>query len=114
MTSLIAKRVQYLEDIEGDFPEPISKGSTIYLVRKISGEILAVTLDIVLTGAKPMVEVSWDTRHRYKLDLVKNEVIALDATTRHRQNMKSWYYIWEPHKMMLTALFWEVKRGKKA
>lgn len=91
-------------------------GDTVNLVRKITGDILPVELTEFLTkGSTPMVEVRWKSnRYRYKLDLTKNEVLALDATQDHRQAMRAWYLVSEDHRKALTESFWlERKRGKK-
>lgn len=87
-------------------------GDTVNLVRKITGELLPVTLDKVLTnGTKPAVEVIWRSpRHRYKLDLVANEVLAIDSTPGHRQSMRAWYLVSEPHREALTLLFWSMRK----
>lgn len=91
-------------------------GDTVNLVRKITHEILEVELTQFLTnGTKPAVEVRWKSdRARYKLDLVKNEVLAIDATQNHRQAMRVWYSISEPHIKALTESFWsEKKKARK-
>lgn len=90
-------------------------GDTVNLVRKITGEVLPMTLTTVLVkSAGPAVEVRWKSdRHRYKLDLVKGEVLAIDCTQDHRQSMRSWYTISEEHRKELTELYWsQRKRGK--
>ena len=90
-------------------------GDTVNLVRKITNEVLPVTLDVVLVkGSSPAVEVYWKSnRHRYKLDLVKNEVLAIEATQNHRQSMRSWYTISEDHRKALTELFWDMRKTGK-
>lgn len=87
-------------------------GDSVNLIRKITNEILPVTLDQILTkNAQPMVEVYWKSnRYRYKLDLTKNLVLAIDATNDHRQSMRVWYTISEDHRKALTELFWNTKR----
>lgn len=87
-------------------------GDTVNLIRKITGEVLAVELREVLSnGSKPAVEVRWKSdRYRYRLDLVKDEVIAIDATQDHRQKMKLWYTISSTHRKELTDLFWSHKK----
>lgn len=90
-------------------------GDTVNLVRRISGETLPTTLTEVLTSsAVPCVEVRWKSdRYRYKLDLVKGEVLAIDSTVGHRQQMKLWYTISEEHRKALTGLYWEMRKGKR-
>lgn len=91
-------------------------GDTVNLIRKITHEVLPVELTRVLTtSSKPAVEVRWKSdRARYKLDLDKNEVLAIDATQHHRQQMRVWYTISEPHRKELTELFWnERRKGKR-
>lgn len=87
-------------------------GDTVNLVRKISGELLPMELTAVLSKlTKPAVEVRWKSdRHRYKLDLVKGEVLAIDSTHDHRQSMRVWYTISEEHRLALTELFWDTRR----
>jgi len=91
-------------------------GDSVHLIRKITNEILPVTLANVLTkGSTPMVEVYWKSnRHRYKLDIEKNLVLAIDATNDHRQSMRIWYTISEPHRKELTELYWNMrKKGRR-
>lgn len=87
-------------------------GDTVNLVRKITGEILPVELTEVLwKQAHPSVVVRWKSdRHRYKLDLVKDEVLAIDCTPAHRQSMRAWYTVSEDHKKALTELFWDRRK----
>jgi hypothetical protein len=89
-------------------------GDTVNLVRKISGETLPVTLaEVLRKAAGPAVEVYWKSnRYRYKLDLVKNEVLAIDSTQDHRQTMRAWYTISEEHRLALTDLFWAERKLK--
>jgi chromosome condensin MukBEF MukE localization factor len=92
-------------------------GDVVNLVRKITGEVLPVTLtEVLVKTLHPAVEVQWKSpRHRYKLDLVKNEVLAIDCTPDHRQSMRSWYMISEEHRLKLIDLFWYSRKtgGKK-
>lgn len=92
-------------------------GDTVKLFRKITNEPLEMELTGVLAkGVTPAVEVSWlkDRRYRYKLDLSKNEVLAIDATQSHRQSMRAWYQLSEEDRAALIALFWvERKKGKR-
>lgn len=91
-------------------------GDSVKLVRKITNESLEMELVNFLTKlAQPAVEVRWRSdRHRYKLDLVKNEVLAIDSTQNHRQSMRAWYSISEDHRKQLTEDFWSEKRkGRK-
>lgn len=87
-------------------------GDTVNLVRKITGELLPMTLREVHHRSKtPSVEVYWKSeRNRYKLDLVKNEVLAIDMKPDHRQSMRVWYSISEEHRKALTELFWDVRK----
>lgn len=90
-------------------------GDTVNLVRKISHEILPMTLAEVLIRSKgPAVEVFWKSpRHRYKLDLVKNEVLAIDTRPDHRLAMRRWYTVEEGHLKVLIELFWDERRKGK-
>lgn len=87
-------------------------GDTVNLVRKISNEVLRVELVEVLDRTKtPAVVVRWKSdRARYKLDLEKNLVLAIDATSNHRQQMRVWYSISEDHRIALTKLFWDMRK----
>ena len=90
-------------------------GDTVNLVRKITHELLPVTLvEVLAKAATPAVVVRWKSdRNRYKLDLVKGEVLAIDCTPSHRQSMRSWYTISEEHRLELTKLYWvERKKGR--
>jgi hypothetical protein len=90
-------------------------GDTVNLVRKITNEILPMQLTAVLSKApSPMVEVRWKSdRYRYKLDIDKNLVLAIDSTNDHRQSMRVWYTISEDHRRALTELFWNVRKTGK-
>ena len=91
-------------------------GDTVNLIRKISNEVLEVELVEILAGQRlPMVVVRWKSdRAKYKLDLEKNLVLAIDATANHRQAMRSWYTISEEHRIALTRLFWDMRKtGRK-
>lgn len=92
-------------------------GDTIKLIRRITDEPLEMELVGVLAKAPtPAVEVAWlkDRRYRYKLDLTKNEVLALDATPAHRQSMRAWYRLSEEDRHKLTELFWtERKKARR-
>ena len=94
-------------------------GDTVNLVRKITGELLKVELTKVLVnGTKPCVEVQWRSeqavnRSSYKLDLEKNEVLAIDSTPHHRQQMRRWYTVSEDHKKELTELYYYMRKRRK-
>ncbi len=91
-------------------------GDTVNLIRKISNEVLPVELIEVLSRQRtPAVVVRWKSdRARYKLDLEKNLVLAIDATQRSREAMRQWYTISEEHRIALTRLFWDTrKKGSK-
>lgn len=90
-------------------------GDTVKLIRKITGEVLPVQLGGVLTRSpKPAVEVYWKTeRRRYKLDLDKDIVHAIDATESHRQAMKAWYSVDAEDRIALTKLFWDMRKQRR-
>lgn len=91
-------------------------GDTVNLVRKYTGHVLDCELvEVLWRTPKPAVVVRWKSdRARYKLDLDKNLVLAIDATAHHRQSMRVWWEISEAHRKALTELFWETRRkGKK-
>lgn len=102
-------------------PSPSAKrnimrlGDTVKLVRRITNEPLEVTLTSVLTtSAAPAVEVNWKSdRYRYKLDLAKNEVLAIDSTQSHRQSMRAWYTVNEDDRKALTELYWSERKRRK-
>jgi len=83
-------------------------GDTVKLIRKITHEPLETSLAAVLVASQgPAVEVIWKSnRYRYKLDLVKNEVLAIDSTHSHRQQMRIWYTVAEDDRKALTELYW--------
>lgn len=87
-------------------------GDTVHLIRKISKEVLPVELVEVLTKQKtPAVVVRWKSdRARYKLDLERNLVMAIDATTNHRQSMRVWYEVAEEHRQALIELFFKSRK----
>lgn len=88
-------------------------GDTVHLIRKISKEVLPVELIEVLANQRvPVVVVRWKSdRAKYKLDLERNLVLAIDATASHRQSMRVWYEISEEHRKELTELFWKTRKN---
>src|SRR6185436_18758116 len=92
-------------------------GSTIYLVRKISGHLLETKLTAYSTGKIPEVEVEWlkSYKYTYRLNLRDNKVNALDATHKHKEEMKLWYEVYEPQRKLLIKLCEEnaVKEKKR-
>ncbi len=103
----------YLKDLPEVYDKPIKIGSSIYLIRRVSGEVLETSLQHLITGSKPVVEVKWNEQHLYRLSLEDNTVNAVDCKLRHRQDMKLWYKVWEPHRLKLIELFFEQKKTKK-
>lgn len=87
-------------------------GDTVNLIRKITKDILHVELvEVLHRNPKPAVVVRWKSdRSRYKLDLDKNLVLAIEATQRHRHQMKIWWEISEEHRKALTELFWSTRK----
>lgn len=89
-------------------------GDTVKLLRKYTSEVLEMELtDVLVTGNQPMVEVQWRDRSRYKLDLEKNQVLAIEASQRRRHAMKVWYSISEPDRIALTRLFWDMRKTRR-
>jgi hypothetical protein len=66
-----------------------------------------------LTGTNPSVMVCWVKRRSmaYKLVLEKNEVIAEDATVKHRQEMRQWWTLWEVQRQLLLKE-WIIQNAK--
>ena len=95
-------------------------GSTIYLVRKLSGHVLETKLIAVNIGTIPQVEVEWlkSYHYTYRVNLKENTIHALNATTKHKDEMKLWYNVWEPQRELLIKLCKEMaskeKREKKS
>lgn len=87
-------------------------GDTVNLIHRMNGELMPVELTKILTtSSKPMVEVRWkNDRVRYKLDLDKKEVHAIDATPHRRYLVKAWFAISEDHRIALIDLFWITKK----
>lgn len=111
MSEPVGKQL-YLKDLN-PFVESVSIDDDIYLVRKLSGHVLVMKIDALITGTKPAIEVYWSRRKacKYKLELTKNEVLAVDATTKHRNEMKVFWEIYEPHRLALIKL-WESENIK--
>ena len=91
-------------------------GDTVNIIRKITNEPTPLVLDEALVRqAKPTFVAYWKTqRHKYKLDIEKNEVLAIDATQHHRNEMRRWYTIDDADRQALTELFWKLKKGGKS
>lgn len=104
-----------IDDLGFCQPESIAIGETVYLVRKISGHLLEMKLTAVSIGTVPQVEVEWlkSYKYQYRLDLKKNTVHAIDATTKHKEEMKLWYEVWEPQRLLLIKLCEETALKEK-
>ena len=98
--------IAFIKDLENIWLDSPENGSTIYLVRRHSGHVLETRLTDVSTGQVPQVEVEWfkSYKYRYRLNLKENTVHALDATTKHKDEMRAWYYVWEPQRKLLMKL----------
>lgn len=98
-------------------PKECKVGDIIFLVRKISGHLIETKLTAFSVGTIPQVEVTWvkSYKYQYRLNLKDNTVHALDATAKHKEEMKSWYTIWEPQRKLLIKLCEEhiVKEKKR-
>jgi hypothetical protein len=103
-----------LKDLPETYDKPMKVGSSVYLIRKISNHVTETILEEI--GEKH-VEVRFNLQNRYKLDLENNQVIALDATVKHRQDMKAWWTIWQPQRDTLLKMCKskksEVKKSRK-
>ena len=102
----------FLADLAED-NEPLEIGSYIALIRRISNHVVYVKLEEIGIGNTSQVKVRWKERPCYRLDVSKNTVLALDCTTHHSQEMKKWYYIWEPHRLKLLKLCEQAKIKEK-
>jgi heme oxygenase len=105
-----------LQDLEWLYDEKPTIGCKIYLIRKISNHVLETEFTHYLSGTNPAVYVRWKSftsSLEYKLDLLKNQVLAIDATVKHRTEMKIWYSIFEPQRKQLIELFHAEKKKKK-
>lgn len=104
-----------IKDIENTFVDAPVIGSTIYLVRKLSGHVLETKLNAVNVGLVPQAEVEWlkSYHYQYRLNLKENTVHALDATTKHKTEMKLWYEVWEPQRKLLIKLCEEMTAKEK-
>lgn len=98
--------IEMLKDLADLKEFEISLGSTIYLVRKISGHVLETKLTALSVGKVPQVEVEWlkSYKYVYRLNLVDNTVNALEATHKHKEEMRLWYEIHEPQRKLLIKL----------
>lgn len=104
-----------LKDLEHLWLEESKIGDIVYLIRKISGHVVESKLTAVSIGAIPQVEVHWvkSERYTYRLNLKDNTVHAIDATTKHKDEMKTWYEIWEPQRKLLIKFCEETTRKEK-
>ncbi len=93
-------------------PATLNLGDTVYLVRKLSGHVLVTQLVAVAKLGKPQAEVEWVNQRcfKYKLVLEANQVIALDASPKHRSEMLRLWEVWEPHRELLKKLFYDTRQ----
>lgn len=96
----------FVKDIEWLENNPNKIGDSVYLVRKHSNHILECKLTAISVGTIPTVEVEWlkSFRYQYRLNLKDNTVHAIDATIRHKDEMKAWYTVYEPHRKSLIKI----------
>jgi hypothetical protein len=99
-----------LKDLPETYDKPMKVGSSVYLIRKISNHVTETILEEI---GDRYVEVRFNLQNRYKLDLEKNEVIALDATVKHRQEMKLMWYVWIPQRETLLKMCQSQKKDTK-
>lgn len=106
----------FAQDLEWLYDTQPEIGCKIYLIRKISNHVLETEFTHFQLGSNPSIFVRWKnsiTSIEYKLDLVKNLVLAVDSTIKHRQEMKQWYTVWEIQRKQLIELFHAEKKRKK-
>lgn len=96
----------HVKELDSIFQEDVSINCTVYLIRKISGHVVETRLTAVSVGTIPQAEVSWlkSERYTYRLNLKDNTVHAIDATAKHKDEMKAWYEVWEPQRLSLIKL----------
>lgn len=101
--------------MEGYQVKSLKIGDIIYLVRKISGHLIECKLTAVNIGTIPKVEVEWvkNYRFQYVLNLKDNTVHAVDATTKHKDEMKLWYTVFEGQIKPLIKLCEETVLAEK-
>lgn len=104
-----------LKDLEHVFVDVPEIGCTIYLIRKLSGHVLETKLNAVSIGLVPQVEVEWlkSYHYTYRLNLKENTVHAIDATQKHKDEMKLWYEVWETQRKLLIKLCEEITAKEK-
>lgn len=104
-----------VKELEYFFVSDLQIGSIVYLVRKLSGHILETKLNAVSVGLVPQVEVEWlkSYHYTYRLNLKENTVHAIDATKKHKDEMKLWYEVWEPQRKLLVKLCEEITAKEK-
>lgn len=104
-----------LSDLPESVTEALKLGDTVYLIRKVSGHVLEMELTSLGRQGRPLAEVAWKNQRcfTYKLDLELNEVIAQDASPKHRADMKRCWEVWEPHRKLLKELFYDSLRKAK-
>lgn len=94
-------------------------GDWVKLVRKITGEVLVVTLTELLTHSnKPVVEVEWKAERgigveRYRLDLEKNVVSAVDGSQRYKASIRAWWLIDEDDRKQLLDTYWAARKNRR-
>jgi hypothetical protein len=99
--------------------QSVGLGKPVYLIRKISKDVFELELDSVCNGSLPVVECvrRYVGSSYYRINAKDNTVTAVDASVRHKQDIKTWFQIWEPHRIALIK-FCESekikqKKGKK-
>ena len=86
--------------------------TVVRFVRKYSGETMEVMLD-GFDSRLPIAYCSWNTQHRYEVDLKKN-IIKFDTAKNNdaRANFKKWWKLHAEDRVSLINEFYENQRKK--
>lgn len=88
-------------------------GDKVFLVRKITGDVIETEIDSFSRTGKETIEVIYDRRNRYKVFITSGKVESLTGTQSSRQTVRAWYCLWDTQKQPLLEKIREVRKGRR-
>ena len=88
-------------------------GDKVFLVRKITGDVITTEIDSYSRNGKETVEVTFNRQNRYKVFITSGKVESLTGTQSSRQTVRAWYALWESQRQPLIDKIRDLRKGRK-
>jgi hypothetical protein len=88
-------------------------GDKVFLVRKITGDVITTEIDSYSRTGKETIEVTFNRRNKYKVFVTSGKVESLTGTQSSRQTVRAWYVLWESQRNPLIEKIREVRKGRR-